>query len=99
MVLTNHKCTKSLYLSTLRYNYLPKKTKQNKKQKIIYIYFLILDWLEIFFFFFVEIRAFTIVELKNLAFNTSKSYFIYFTTSIYNTPNNKCFFFLLIHLK
>ena len=38
MVLTNHKCTKSLYLSTLRYNYLPKKTKQNKKQKIIYFF-------------------------------------------------------------
>ena len=68
MVLTNHKCTKSLYLSTLRYNYLPKKTKQNKKQKIIYIYIFFNTRLAIiffFFFFFVEIRAFTIVELKN----------------------------------
>ena len=28
MVLTNYKCTKSLYFSTLRYNYLPKKKKK-----------------------------------------------------------------------
>ena len=31
MVLTNYKCTKSLYFSTLRYNYLPKKKKKNQK--------------------------------------------------------------------
>ena len=29
------------------------------------------------------------VVLKNLVFNTSKTYFIYFTTSLYNTPNIK----------
>ena len=50
-------------------------------------------------FYFIEIRAFTMVVLKILAFSTSKSHFIYFTTSLYNTPNIKCYIFLSIHLK
>ena len=53
----------------------------------------------IFFFFFFEVRAFTLVVLKILAFNTSKSYFINFTTSLYNTPNIKCSIFLSFRLK
>jgi len=32
--------------------------------------------------FFVEVRAFTVVTQIILAFSTSKSYFIYFTTSL-----------------
>ena len=43
--------------------------------------------------FLVEVREFTLVVLKILAFGTSKSYFIYFTTSLYNTANNKCFIY------
>ena len=66
MVLTNYKCTKSLYFSTLRYNYLPKKnqTKQKRKNNM-YFFNTRLARIFFFFFFFVEIRAFTIVELKN----------------------------------
>ena len=56
-----------------------------------------------FFFLLVEVRAFTLVVLKILAFSTSKSYFIYFTTSLYNTPNIKCsflkFFFFITSSK
>ena len=53
-----------------------------------------------FFFLFDEVRAFTVVVLKFLAFSISKNYFIYFTISLYNTPNIKCsIFFLTFHLK
>ena len=58
--------------------------------------FLILGWLG--FFFGVEVKAFTVVTLNILA-NTSKMYFIYFTTLFYNTPNIKCSIFLSLHLK
>ena len=61
---------------------------KNKNKKM---FFLILGWLGFFFFFFffcgVEVRAFTVVVLKILVFSNSKNYFIYFTTSFYNTPN------------
>ena len=54
----------------------------------------------IFFFFLgVEVRVFTVVVLKFLAFSTSKSHFIYFTTSLYNTLNIKCSIFFITHLK
>ena len=51
-----------------------------------------------FFFFLVEVKAFILVVLKILTLSTSKSYFIYFTTSLYNTPNIKysIFFFNFI---
>ena len=51
------------------------------------------------FFFWVEVRTFTMVVLKILAFSTSKNYFIYYTTPLYNTPNIKCSFFKSLHLK
>ena len=70
-------------------------TNKNKKQNNVF--FLIIGWLRFFFFFFLfdEVRAFTVVVLKFLAFSISKNYFIYFTISLYNTPNIKCsiFFF------
>ena len=54
----------------------------------------------IFFFGGVEVRVFTVVVLKFLAFITSKSHFLYFTTSLYNLPNIKCsIFFFITHLK
>ena len=43
-----------------------------------------------FLFFVVEIRAFIVLVLNILAFSTSKSYFTYFATPLYNTPNIKC---------
>ena len=42
-----------------------------------------------FFFFWVEIRAFVVVVLKNLAFSTLKSFY----HLIYNRPNVKCSIF------
>ena len=53
-----------------------KKMVLRKKKVKSYLYFSIL-------------RAFTMVVLKNLVFNTSKTYFIYFTIPLYNTPNIK----------
>ena len=48
-----------------------KKKNQNKKKtknkKIFFIFYLILGWLG---FFVVEVRAFTVVVLKILAFST-----------------------------
>ena len=53
-----------------------------------------------FFVVVVEVRSFIVVVLKSLAFSTSKSYFIYFTTLLYNTSNIKCsIFFLSLHLE
>ena len=49
------------------------------------------------FFFLVEVKAFTVMVLKILAFSTSKSNFIYFITSLCNIPNIKSstiFFFI-----
>ena len=86
----NYKYTKSLILNTLRYNQLLTKTKTKK--------ILILDWLG-FLFYCIEVRAFTVIGLKILAFSTSKNYFIYFTTSLYNTHNIKYSIFLSLHLK
>ena len=78
-----------------------KEKNKNKKQtnKIMFFFFLILSCLGFFFFFWVEIRAFTVVVLEILAFSTSKNYFIYFTTPLYNTPDIKCSIFLSLHLK
>ena len=70
--------------------------KDKNKNKIMF--FLILGWLG-FFFFLVEVRAFTVLMLKILVFSISKSYFIYFTTSLYNTPNIKCSIFLPLYLQ
>ena len=65
------------------------KKKQNKKQNNVFYFFLILGWLGffilVFIYLFVEIRAFTLVVQKGLAFSTSESYFICFTTLLYNT--------------
>ena len=73
-------------------------TNKDKKQKQNNVFSLKLGWLKKKFI--IEVRAFTVVVLKILVFNTSKSYFIYFTTSLYNTPNNKCsIFFLSLHFK
>ena len=47
------------------------------------MFFLTLGWLGFFFFFFFEVRTFTMVVLKSLVLNTSKMYFIYFTTLLY----------------
>ena len=75
--------------------------KDKNKNKIMF--FLILSWLELLLLFcfvlFVEVRAFTVMVLKLLAFSTSKNYFIYFTTSLYNTHNIKYSIFLSLHLK
>ena len=38
------------------------------------------DWLK-------SLRASTLLVLKNLTFNNSKNYFIYFNNTFYNTPN------------
>jgi len=64
---------------------------------------------KIMFFFFnirlarncslVEVKEFIVVVLKVLAFNTSKSYLIYFTTSLYNTSNFKYSIFFTISFK
>ena len=62
--------------------------KDKNKNKIIYFFNTRLAR-----FVLVEVRAFTVVVLKNLAFSTSKSYFICFTTILYNTSNTKCSIF------
>ena len=49
--------------------------------------------------FSAKVRAFTVVVLKILAFSTSKNYFIYFTTSLYNTTNIKCSIFFITSFK
>ena len=90
IVLKNYKYSKSLFLNTLRSNHLPAKTNKNK-----IISFFNTRPARTFFFFFL-VRAFTLVVLKILAFSISKSYFIYFTTLLYNTPNIKCFLFLFL---
>ena len=46
-----------------------------------------------------KIMFYHLQKLKLLPFSTSKSYFIYFTTSLYNTPNIKYSIFLSLHLK
>ena len=38
---------------------------------------------------YIHNRAFTTKFLKNIAFSNSKTYFIYFNNSFYNTPNIK----------
>ena len=86
MVLINYKYTKSFFPNTLRCNHLPTKKKKTQNNIIFYT-----RLARIFNFF--EVRVFIVVMLKNLAFSISKSYFIYFTTSLYNTPNIKCSFF------
>ena len=48
------------------------------------------------FFFLVEVKAFTVVLLKILAFSISESYFI---TLLYSTLNIKYSIFLSLHLK
>ena len=48
------------------------------------------------FFFFFEVGAFRIVVLKIIGFSASKKYFIYFTTSIYNTPSISFFFLITL---
>ena len=73
-------------------------TNKDKKKSF---FFLILGWLG---FFFLKkkkkkLRAFTVMILKILVFSNSKSYFIYFTTLLYNTPTIKCFFFLITSFK
>ena len=101
IALKNYKYTKSLFLNTLWCNHLLIKKKikiKNKQTKLCFFFFLILSCLG-FFFFWVEIRAFTVVVLEILAFSTSKNYFIYFTTPLYNTPNIKCSNFLPFHLQ
>ena len=65
----------------------------------MFFFFLIIGWLG-FFYVCVEVRVFIVMILKILAFSTSKSYFIYFTTSLDNAPNIKySIFFLSLHLK
>ena len=75
MVLTNYKYTKLLFFNALRCNHLPTKTTKKKKKNNVFS-FLNIRLARIFNFF--EVRAFTKVMLKILAFNTLKSYFIYF---------------------
>ena len=48
--------------------------------------------------YFQSLRATTLVELKFLAFNNSKSYFIYFNTSLYKSLNISDSIFLPLHL-
>ena len=83
IILKNYKYSKSLFLNILRFNHLPTKTKQ--KQNNVFFNTRLTR-----IFVVVEVRAFTIVVLKILAFSISKIYFIYFITSRYNTPNIKC---------
>ena len=92
IVLKNYKYIKSLFLHTLRCNHLPTKAKAKT------IFFFNTKLARIFYFV-VEVRAFTMMVLKNLAFSTSKSYFIYFITLLYNIPNIKCSIFLSLILK
>ena len=86
IVLKNYKYLKSLFLNTLRCNHLPTNTNKNKIMSFFHT-----RLSRIFFFFLV--RAFTLMMLKILAFSSSKSYFIYFIISLYNTPNIKCSIF------
>ena len=75
--------------------------KDKNKNKIMFYFNTRLA--RIFFFFFVEVRAITMVVPKILDCSTSKSYFIYFTTSLCNTPNVKYsilfIFFFITSLK
>ena len=48
-----YKYTKSLFLNTLKFNYLPAKTKQKKKKKV---FFLVLGQQGFFFFFFFKLE-------------------------------------------
>ena len=65
--------------------------KDKNKNKIM---FFCLDFIFIF-----EVRAFIVMVLKILAFSNSKSYFIYFTTSLCNTPNIKYSIFFITSFK
>ena len=72
------------------------KLRQKQKQNNAF-FFLILGWLEfIYLFIYFEVRTFIVAVLKTLVFSTSKRYFIYFTTSLNNTPNIKCSIFFFI---
>ena len=55
--------------------------------------------LAMIFIFIFEVKAFTVVILKTLAFSTSKSYFIYFIILLYNTLNIKCSYFFITSFK
>ena len=66
-------------------------TNQDKNKNKVISFFLNTRLAMIYLLFFVvEIRAFTVVVLNILAFSTLKSYFTYFATPLYNTPNIKC---------
>ena len=68
MILTKYKYTKSLFLNTLKYNHLPKKIKEIKKNNVFFLNTRLAR-----IFIFKKFRAFTVVMLKNLVFITSKS--------------------------
>ena len=59
------------------------------------VFFLILSWLG---FFLVEVRAFIVVVLKLLAFNTLKNYFLFYHPTL-QYIQYQMFYFLLLHLK
>ena len=87
IVLKNYKYLKSLFLNTLRCNHLPTNTNKNKIMSFFHT--------RLSRIFFFVVRAFPLMMLKILAFSTSKSYFIYFIISLYNTLNIKCSIFFL----
>ena len=59
--------------------------KPNKENKVIFFLYLP-GTTGLFAFDIIDIRAFTLKHLKNLVFNNSKYYFIYFNNLLYNTP-------------
>ena len=71
------------------------------KDKIMSFFNTRLSWIYLLFiiYLFVKVLAFTLMVVKILDFNTSKSYFIYFTTSFYNTPNIKRYIFFTTSFK
>ena len=64
IVLKNYKYSKSLFLNTLRYNNLLIKTNINK---IMFFFNTRLARI-LFYFIFVEVRAFTLVQFKKLLY-------------------------------
>ena len=86
IVLKNYKYTKYLFLNILRCNHLPTKTKTKN------VFFFNIRLARIFFFF-VEVRAFTVVMLKILVFLYLKKLLYLFYHLILQYTHIKCSIF------
>jgi len=67
-----------------------KKKKKNSSLSIDFVLLILLYFIDFVLLILLYIfEAFTVTKLKNITFSNSKTYFIYFNNSFYNTLNIK----------